>query len=72
MRFTKMHGAGNDYVYVNAFEERLPENLAQLAVAVSDRHKGIGSDGLILIRPSTLADADADVQRRRQRSRDVR
>ncbi len=57
MRFTKMHGAGNDYVYVNAFEERLPENLAQLAVAVSDRHKGIGSDGLILIRPSTVADA---------------
>jgi diaminopimelate epimerase len=57
MRFTKMHGAGNDYVYVDAFEERLPENLAQLAVAVSDRHKGIGSDGLILIRPSTVADA---------------
>jgi diaminopimelate epimerase len=57
MRFTKMHGAGNDYVYVNAFEERLPENLAQLAIAVSDRHKGIGSDGLILIRPSTVADA---------------
>ena len=52
MRFTKMHGAGNDYVYVNAFEERLPEDLPRLAIAVSDRHKGIGSDGLILIRPS--------------------
>jgi diaminopimelate epimerase len=57
MRFTKMHGAGNDYVYVNAFEERLPADLPRLAVAVSDRHKGIGSDGLILIRPSSVADA---------------
>jgi len=57
MRFTKMHGAGNDYVYVNAFEERLPDDLPRLAIAVSDRHKGIGSDGLILIRPSTVADA---------------
>ena len=57
MRFTKMHGAGNDYVYVNCFEKRLPDDLAQLAIAVSDRHKGIGSDGLILIRPSTVADA---------------
>jgi diaminopimelate epimerase len=57
MRFTKMHGAGNDYVYVNAFAERLPEDLPRLAIAVSDRHKGIGSDGLILIRPSTVADA---------------
>ncbi len=57
MRFTKMHGAGNDYVYVNAFEERLPEDLPRLAIAVSDRHKGIGSDGLILIRPSPVADA---------------
>jgi diaminopimelate epimerase len=57
MRFTKMHGAGNDYVYVNAFEERLPADLPRLAIAVSDRHKGIGSDGLILIRPSPVADA---------------
>ncbi len=57
MRFTKMHGAGNDYVYVNAFEELLPADLPRLAIAVSDRHKGIGSDGLILIRPSSVADA---------------
>lgn len=57
MRFTKMHGAGNDYVYVNAFEQRLPADLAPLAIAVSDRHTGIGSDGLILIGPSEVADA---------------
>lgn len=57
MRFTKMHGAGNDYVYVNAFEERLPEDLPGLARAVSDRHFGVGSDGLILICPSEQADA---------------
>ncbi|QDU53362.1 diaminopimelate epimerase [Gimesia panareensis] len=57
MKFTKMHGAGNDYVYVNCFEETLPEDIASLAVAVSDRHKGIGSDGLILICPSEKADA---------------
>jgi len=57
MRFTKMHGAGNDYVYVNCFEERLPNDVPGLAIAVSDRHKGIGSDGLILIHPSPRADA---------------
>ncbi len=57
MQFTKMHGAGNDYVYVNAFEERLPADLPRLAIAVSDRHKGVGSDGLILIGPSSVADA---------------
>ena len=57
MRFTKMHGAGNDYVYVNAFQERLPADIAPLAIAVSDRHTGIGSDGLILIGPSDVADA---------------
>jgi diaminopimelate epimerase len=57
MQFTKMQGAGNDYVYVNCFEELLPEDLPGLAIAVSDRHKGIGSDGLILIRPSPVADA---------------
>lgn len=55
MQFTKMHGAGNDYVYINGFEERV-ENPARLAVAVSDRHFGIGSDGLILILPSKKAD----------------
>jgi diaminopimelate epimerase len=57
MRFTKMHGAGNDYVYVNAFAERLPDDLPALARAVSDRHRGIGSDGLILICPSERGDA---------------
>ncbi|QDT81955.1 Diaminopimelate epimerase [Gimesia maris] len=57
MKFTKMHGAGNDYVYVNCFEETLPEDIASLAIAVSDRHTGIGSDGLILICPSEKADA---------------
>ena len=57
MRFTKMHGAGNDYVYVNAFVEKLPEELPELARRVSDRHTGIGSDGLILITPSEKGDA---------------
>lgn len=57
MRFTKMHGAGNDYVYVNCFAERFPSDPAKLAMAVSDRHKGIGADGLILICPSETADA---------------
>ncbi len=55
MRFTKMHGCGNDYVYVNCFEETVsdPEETARV---VSDRHFGIGSDGLILICPSESAD----------------
>lgn len=57
MRFTKMHGLGNDYVYVNGFVEKLPADLPQLARQVSDRHFGIGSDGLILILPSEAADA---------------
>ena len=57
MRFTKMHGAGNDYVYVNCFEEPLPENPAQLAREISDRHFGVGGDGLILICRSEKADA---------------
>ncbi len=56
MEFTKMHGLGNDYVYVNCFEETV-DNPAELAVAVSDRHFGIGSDGLILVCPSEMADA---------------
>lgn len=55
MKFTKMQGLGNDYVYVNCFEEKV-ENPSELAVKVSDRHFGIGSDGLILIRPSEVAD----------------
>lgn len=55
MRFTKMHGLGNDYVYVNAFEEQVDDPRA-LAIAMSDRHFGIGSDGLVLICPSETAD----------------
>jgi diaminopimelate epimerase len=55
MRFTKMHGLGNDYVYVNCFAEQV-ENPAALARLVSDRHRGIGADGLILIAPSQTAD----------------
>ena len=55
MKFTKMHGIGNDYVYVNCFEEKV-ENPSELAVKISDRHFGVGSDGLILIKPSKVAD----------------
>ena len=55
MRFTKMHGCGNDYVYVDCTRELLPDP-ASLAVRISDRHFGIGSDGLILICPSDAAD----------------
>jgi len=55
MQFTKMHGLGNDYVYVNCFTEEVPDRRA-LAVRVSDRHFGIGSDGLICIGPSERAD----------------
>lgn len=55
MKFTKMHGCGNDYVYVNLFEEQI-ENPAKVSIAVSDRHFGIGSDGLITIGPSDIAD----------------
>ncbi|MHC5083933.1 MAG: diaminopimelate epimerase, partial [Planctomycetota bacterium] len=56
MEFTKMHGLGNDYVYVNCFSETV-ENPAEVAIAVSNRHFGIGSDGLILVCPSEIADA---------------
>lgn len=55
MRFTKMHGLGNDYVYVNGFSECVPDPVS-VAKKVSDRHFGIGSDGLILILPSDRAD----------------
>ena len=57
MKFTKMHGAGNDYVYVNCFEEQLPEPPETLAVKMADRHFGVGGDGLILIEPSPRGDA---------------
>lgn len=57
MRFTKMHGAGNDYVYVDCFHETMPENPQELARTMADRRFGIGGDGLIFIRPSDVADA---------------
>lgn len=60
MKFTKMQGIGNDYVYVNCFEEKV-EDPAALAKFVSDRHFGIGSDGLILIKPSKNADFTMDM-----------
>jgi diaminopimelate epimerase len=57
MRFTKMHGTGNDYVYVDCFSQPEPDDPAALAQRISDRHFGVGSDGLILILPSEAADA---------------
>ena len=55
MKFSKMHGIGNDYIYVNCFEETVSEP-EKVSVVLSDRHKGIGSDGLVLIMPSDKAD----------------
>lgn len=55
MKFTKMHGIGNDYIYVNCFEEKV-DNPEKVSIYVSDRRKGIGSDGLVLIMPSDKAD----------------
>lgn len=60
MKFTKMQGIGNDYVYVNCFEETI-ENPSRVAQLISDRHFGIGSDGLILICPSEMADCRMDM-----------
>ena len=60
MKFTKMHGIGNDYVYINCFQETV-ENPSETARLVSDRHFGIGSDGLILIKPSETADCCMDM-----------
>src|SRR5947209_3369792 len=56
MRFTKMQGCGNDYVYVDCITNAPPANLPTLSRAISDRHCGVGSDGLILICPSERAD----------------
>ncbi len=55
IRFTKMHGAGNDYIYINAIDS-CPANLPELSNEMSDRHKGVGSDGVVLIMPSDKAD----------------
>ena len=57
IRFTKMHGCGNDYIYVNTMEQAVP-NPQETAIAWSDRHKGIGSDGLVLIGRSPIPEAD--------------
>ena len=57
MKFTKMHGAGNDYLYVNCFEAVDLGDIPSLAQAMSDRHFGAGGDGLVLIQPSERADA---------------
>jgi diaminopimelate epimerase len=58
LRFTKMHGAGNDYIYVDCFAEPAPRNVAELARRISNRRTGVGGDGLILICPSERADAE--------------
>ena len=55
--FTKMHGAGNDYIYVNTMLHEVP-NPSEAAILWSDRHKGIGSDGLVLIDKSPVPEAD--------------
>lgn len=60
MKFTKMHGIGNDYVYVDCTKEVIPQ-IEKTAIFVSDRHFGIGSDGLILIRSSDVADFEMDM-----------
>ena len=60
MKFTKMHGIGNDYVYVNCFKEKIA-NPPEVSKYVSDRHFGIGSDGLIMINPSEVADLEMEM-----------
>ena len=60
MKFTKMHGIGNDYVYVNCFTEKV-DNPSELAIYVSKPHFGVGSDGLILIKPSDVADFEMEM-----------
>lgn len=56
MKFTKMQGLGNDFILVDGSKEKLPENLGELSQKLSDRHFGIGADGLVLILPSQIAD----------------
>ena len=60
MKFTKMQGLGNDYVYVNCFEEKI-ENPSEVAIKVSNRNFGVGSDGLIMINPSKVADCEMEM-----------
>ncbi|MCR5419847.1 MAG: diaminopimelate epimerase [Lachnospiraceae bacterium] len=62
MRFTKMHGCGNDYVYINGFEEKIPaDKKRDFVIHASDRHFGIGSDGVIFINPSDMADFEMEM-----------
>ena len=61
MKFTKMHGLGNDYIYVNLFDEKKIEDPGLLARQLSRRHFSVGSDGLIIIRPSDKADVFMDI-----------
>lgn len=62
MKFTKMHGCGNDYIYINGFEEHVkPEEKPELARRFSDRHFGIGGDGVIFINPSKEADFEMEM-----------
>ena len=60
MKFTKMQGLGNDYVYVNCFKEKI-ENPSEVAIKVSNRNFGVGSDGLIMINPSKVADFEMEM-----------
>ena len=60
MKFTKMHGTGNDYIYINCFKEKV-QNAPELSKKLSDRHFGIGGDGIILIEPSEKADCRMDM-----------
>ena len=55
MKFTKMHGIGNDYIYFNGFQEKIEDPNA-LSIRLSDRHRSIGGDGIVLILPSECAD----------------
>jgi diaminopimelate epimerase len=57
MKFVKMHGAANDYVYVDCFDESAPADPAALAPVIADRHRGVGGDGLVLVLPSQVATA---------------
>ena len=62
MKFTKMHGCGNDYVYVNGFEEHIPDDKkSELAISLSNRNFGIGSDGLIFINPGKTAEFEMEM-----------
>ena len=60
MKFTKMHGAGNDYIYIDCFKENV-ENPEKLSKKLSDRHFGVGADGIVLIKPSYIADCFMDI-----------